>query len=63
MSIIITLIVSLIVLGLIWWLVQMIPLPAPIAQIVQVLFVLLAIVMVLGAFGIIPGVSLPHIRI
>ena len=58
MSIIITLIVSLILLGLIWWLVSMIPLPAPIGQIVQVLFILLAIFVVLSAFGIIPGVPL-----
>ena len=62
MSIVITLIVYLIVLGLIYWLVSLIPLPAPFGQIVQVLFVLLAVLVVLSAFGIIGG-GLSHIRI
>ena len=62
MSIIITLIVYLIVLGLLYYLVSLIPLPHPFGQIVQVLFILLAILVVLSAFGIISG-GLPHIRI
>ena len=62
MSIIITLIVYLIVLGLLYYLVSLIPLPAPFGQIVQVLFVLLAILVVLSAFGFVSG-GLPHIRL
>ena len=59
---IITLIVYLAVLGLIYWLVSMLPFPAPFGQIIMILFVLLAIVVILSAFGIISG-GLPHIRI
>lgn len=59
MNTIISLIVFLIVLGLIWWLVKMLPLPAPIDQIVQVLFIILAIVAVLGLFsGYVPPLHL-----
>ena len=62
MTIIITLIVYLIVLGLLYWLVSLIPLPAPFGQLVQVLFVILAVLVVLSAFGIIGG-GLPHFRV
>lgn len=59
----ISLIVTLIVMGLVWWLVQLLPLPHPIGAIVQVLFIILAIVVVLSAFGILPGIALPHIKL
>lgn len=55
MEIIVSLIISLIVLGLIWWLVSFIPLPEPFGQIVRVLFIILAVFVVLSAFGIVPG--------
>lgn len=62
MSILISLIVYLIVLGLIWYLVGMLPLPAPIRQIVNVLFIIVAIVAVLSLFGIV-NVGLPAIKL
>lgn len=62
MHIIITLIVYLIVLGLIYWLVSLIPLPDPFGLIVRVLFILLAVLVVLSAFGVISG-GLPVLRI
>ena len=61
-SVIVTLIVYLAILGLLYWLVGMLPIPAPFGQIIMVLFVILAIVVVLSAFGIISG-GLPPIRI
>jgi hypothetical protein len=63
MNIIITLIIYLVVFGLIWWLVSMLPLPAPVAQIVRVLFIILLILIVLSVFGIIPGGYLPRLNI
>ena len=64
MSIIITLIVWLIIIGLLYWLVSLIPLPAPFPVIIQVLFTLLAVLAVLSAFGIIGGgLALPHVRL
>ena len=62
MSIIITLIIYLVVLGLIYMLVSLLPLPDPFATIIRVLFILLAVLVVLSAFGIIGG-GLPHIRL
>ena len=64
MSVIISLIGWLIIIGLLYWLVSLIPLPAPFPQIVQVLFILLAVLAVLSAFGIVGGgLALPHIRL
>ena len=62
MSIIITLIVYLVILGLIYMLVNLLPLPDPFGSIVRVLFILLAVLVVLSAFGIIGG-GLPRIRL
>ena len=62
MSILITLILWLIVIGLLYWLVSLIPLPAPFGQIVMVAFILLAVLAVLSAFGIVGG-GLPHVRL
>ncbi len=63
MDIIINLIAYLVIFGLIWWLVSMLPLPAPVAQIVRILFIILLIIIVLSFFGLIPGGHLPRIRI
>lgn len=61
MNMLISLIVYLVVFGLIWWLVSMLPLPGPVAQIVRVLFIILLILIVLSVFGIIPGHYLPKL--
>jgi ABC-type siderophore export system fused ATPase/permease subunit len=63
MNSIISLIVYLVVFGLIWWLINMLPLPAPVAQIVRVLFIILLILIILSAVGILPGGYLPRIHI
>jgi hypothetical protein len=63
MDAIVSLIVYLVVFGLIWWLVGMLPLPAPVGQIVRVLFIILLIGIILAAFGIVPGLHLPRIHI
>ncbi len=59
----INLIVYLVVFGLIWWLVGMLPLPSPVAQIVRVCFIILLILIVLAAFGIVPAHYLPRLTI
>lgn len=48
----ISLIVFIIVLGLIYWLVSLIPLPAPFPTIVKVLFIIIAVFYILQALGI-----------
>ena len=60
---IISLIVTLLVLGLIWWLISFLPLPSPFGQIVQVLFVILAILAVLSAFGVVSGSGIPVLKL
>ena len=62
MSILITLILWLIVVGLIYWLVSLIPLPHPFPAVIQVCFILLAVLAALSAFGVIgSGLPFPHV--
>ena len=46
----ISIIIPLVVIGLIWFLVGLLPLPAPIKQVVDVVFIIIAILVVLGVF-------------
>tara|TARA_R110000868_G_scaffold114344_2_gene306425 strand:+ start:7572 stop:7745 length:174 start_codon:yes stop_codon:yes gene_type:complete len=48
----ISLIIFIVVLGLIYWVVSLVPIPAPFAIIVKVLFIIIAVVTVLSAFGL-----------
>ena len=61
-AILVNLLLTLIILGIIYWLVTFIPLPSPFPQIVQGLFIILAIVVILSALGVIPGGGL-HLRL
>lgn len=63
MNILISLIIYLVVFGLIWWAVSLLPLPSPVAQIVRVLFIVILIMIILSVFGIIPGGYLPRLRL
>lgn len=63
MDSLVNLIVYLVVFGLIWWLVSLLPLPSPVAQVVRVLFIILLILIVLSVFGIIPGGYLPRLSL
>lgn len=51
----ISLIVFIVVLGLIYWAVSLIPLPDPFPTVVKVLFIIIAVIAVLNAFGISTG--------
>ena len=63
MDIIINLIAYLVVFGLIWWLVSMLPLPAPVGKIIQILFIILLIIIILSFAGIIPNGQLPRLKL
>lgn len=54
-----SLIVTIIILGLIYWAVSLIPLPDPFPTIVKILFIIIAVSVLLQAFGVSTGVSLP----
>lgn len=48
----ISLIISIVILGLVYWAVSFIPLPEPFPVIVKVLFIIIAVLLILSAFGI-----------
>ena len=61
--ILLNLILFLVILGVLWWLITLIPLPHPFPVIIQVLFVILAVLAVLNVlFGLsLLGVSVPRL--
>jgi len=48
----ISLMVSIVILGLMYWVFSLIPLPAPFSTLIKVLFILTAVLMLLNTFGI-----------
>lgn len=54
----ISLIIGLVVLGLVYWLLTMLPLPEPIPLILRVVFILIVIVWILQSFGVLTGFNL-----
>jgi hypothetical protein len=63
MNVIINLIAYLVVFGLIWWLVSLLPLPSPVGKIVQILFIILLIIIILAFAGVIPNTQLPTLKL
>ena len=61
MDALIHLTISLIIFGVIWWLVDLLPLPSPIAEIVRILFVVMFIMIILAAVGILPERFMPRL--
>ena len=61
--IVLNLILFLVILGVLWWLITLIPLPHPFPVIIQVLFVILAVLLILSVlFGVnILGVTVPRL--
>jgi hypothetical protein len=55
MSILISLIILCVVLGLLWWLISMLPIPEPFGLVVRVCFILLAIIFIVERFGLLTG--------
>lgn len=62
MIILLNLLLWLILVGLIWWLVGLLPLPTVIAQLINVVIIIFLIIVVLSTFGVI-GFNLPVIQI
>ncbi len=63
MDALIHLTIYLIIFGVIWWLVDMLPLPSPVAQIVRLLFLIMLIMIILVAFGVLPERYLPRLQL
>lgn len=56
LTLLVNLLIILIVLGLFWWVLTMIPLPAPIARVAQIIFVVIAaIVLIYFLLGLVNG--------
>jgi hypothetical protein len=62
METLLSLLIFLVIVGLIWWLLGMLPLPAPIRQAVNVLFVVIVIVYLLYSFAPFPLARHPLLR-
>lgn len=60
-GLLINLIIWGIVLGLIYWLVMLLPIPDPFKRFIQVAFILICILVLLGAVGFL-GPAWPHYR-
>lgn len=54
----ISLVISLVVLGLVYWAVSFIPLPDPFPTIIKVLFIIIAVILLLNGFGVNTGLHL-----
>jgi heme A synthase len=48
------------ILGLAWWAISAIPMPGPISVIARVVFALVAIILLLGAFNALPTLHIYH---
>jgi heme A synthase len=60
-SLLITIIIIAVVFGLVWWILQQMPLPEPFKMVVNVLIGLIAVLVLLGLlFG---GINVPGIRL
>lgn len=54
----ITLIVTLVILGLVFWAITFLPIPEPFMTIIKVVFIILALIVLLNALGINTGLSI-----
>jgi hypothetical protein len=61
-DVLINLLIILCILGLVWWAISAIPMPAPFSIIVRVVFALIAIILLLGAFDVVTPLHLYHYR-
>lgn len=59
---ILSIIATIVILGLIYWAVSLIPLPEPFPQIIRVLFIIIAVIYILSLFGVNVGLPLVPIR-
>lgn len=61
MPVIVSLVIYLLLSGLLWWLVCLLPLSAPLDRIVHVVFIVLLLLIILSGVGLLPGLRLPLI--
>lgn len=61
MNTLLSLLIFLLVVGVIFYVVSLIPLPHPFGLIVQIILALVVIVYLLGMLGVMPGVSFPRL--
>jgi hypothetical protein len=50
------------ILGIVWWVLSAIPMPAPLALVARIAFGVLAIILLLGCFNVVPTLHLYHHR-
>ncbi len=62
LSLLVSLLIMLLIFGIVYWVSSMIPLPPPFRIAVNAILGLIAIIMLLGFVGWIPGWNMGHLR-
>ncbi|MGE0797297.1 MAG: hypothetical protein AB7G13_28795 [Lautropia sp.] len=62
MSTLISLLILVLILGLIYWVITLIPLPPPFKTVALVVFAIIAILYLVSMLGALPGLDLPRLR-
>jgi hypothetical protein len=62
LEVLINLLIICAILGLVWWALSAIPMPAPLTVVVRVAFALVAIILLLGAFDVVAPLHLYRYR-
>lgn len=63
MPVIVSLVIYLLLSGLLWWLICLLPMPAPWDRVVHVVFIVLLLLIILAGVGLLPGLHLPLIQL
>lgn len=62
LTLLINLLIICAIVGVVWWITTMIPMPAPIRMVANIVVGLIALVLLLGIVGWIPGLRLIPLR-
>lgn len=62
LEVLINLLIICVILGIAWWAISAVPMPAPISVLARVIFAIIAIVLLLGAFDVVAPLHLYHYR-
>ncbi len=60
LNVLVTLLVLCAIIGVVWWISTMIPMPPPIRMVANVAIGLIALFLLLGLLGVVPGVRILH---
>lgn len=62
LDVLINLLIICAILGIAWWAISQLPLPAPFGVVMRIIFALVAIILLLGVVDVVPTLHLYHYR-